>query len=124
MTLSRDRKSPDEGQLLSALVAGAALFTGVTGNALFAVLGLLTSLPLLRRLHRRFDTWRAPAVALAAFAVMFSLSAFVIGPAISAGTDVSNSSDPAVEPSHSDEHHEQRDAAPDPARLAVDTIRW
>jgi hypothetical protein len=89
------------------LVAGAALFTGATGNALFAVLGLLTSLPLLWRLHRRFGTWRAPAVALSAFAVMFSLSAFVLGPAISGETDVPNSPDPAVEPSHSDEHHEQ-----------------
>jgi hypothetical protein len=91
---------------------------------MFAVLGLLTSPLLLRRLHRRFDTWRAPAVALAAFAAMFSLSAFVIGPVVSAGTDVSNSSDPAVEPSPSDEHHEQQYAAPDPARLAGGAIRW
>jgi hypothetical protein len=66
-----------------ALLGGAVLVTGATGNALFAGLGLVLSLPLLRRLYRRFGTWRAPALALALFALMFSLSAFVIGPAIS-----------------------------------------
>jgi hypothetical protein len=64
------------------LLAGAALASGVTGNLLFGLLGLLLSVPLLRRLYRRFRTWRAPAVAVAVFAVMFSISAFVIGPAI------------------------------------------
>ena len=66
-----------------SLFAGAVLVTGVAGNVLFGVLGLVFSLPLLRRLYRRFGSWKAPAVALAVFAVMFSLSAFVIGPAIS-----------------------------------------
>ena len=64
------------------LLGGAVLVTGATGNLVFAVLGLLLSLPLLRRLYRRFRTWKAPAIALAVFALMFSLSAFVIGPAI------------------------------------------
>lgn len=63
--------------------AGAALVTGVGGNLAFGALGLLLSVPLLRRLHRRFRTWKAPAAALVAFATMFSFSAFVIGPAIS-----------------------------------------
>jgi hypothetical protein len=66
-----------------ALLGGALLVTGATGNVLFAVLGLVLSLPLLRRLYRRFGTWKAPALALALFALTFSLSAFVIGPAIS-----------------------------------------
>lgn len=65
------------------LLGGAVLVTGATGNVLFAVLGLVFSLPLLRRLYRRFDSWKAPALALGVFALMFSLSAFVIGPAIS-----------------------------------------
>ena len=65
------------------LLAGVALVSGAAGNILFGVLGLVFSLPLLRRLYRRFGTWKAPAVALAVFATMFSLSAFVIGPAIS-----------------------------------------
>ena len=69
-----------------SFLAGAALVTGVGGNLLFGALGLLLSVPLLRRLYRRFGTWKAPAVAVAVFAIMFSLSAFVIGPAIS-GTD-------------------------------------
>ena len=65
------------------LLGGAVLVTGATGNVLFAVLGLAFSLPLLRRLYRRFGTWKAPTLALGVFALMFSLSAFVIGPAIS-----------------------------------------
>ena len=64
------------------LLAGVALVSGAAGNVLFGLLGLVFSLPLLRRLYRRFGTWKAPAVALAVFATMFSLSAFVIGPAI------------------------------------------
>jgi hypothetical protein len=65
-----------------SLFAGALVITGAAGNLLFGALGLLLSVPLLRRLHRRFGTWKAPALALAAFAAMFSLSAFVIGPAL------------------------------------------
>src|SRR6266487_2944543 len=62
-----------------------ALITGAGGTALFGVLGLVASVPLLLRLRRRFGTWWAPAIGLAVFAVMFSLSAFVIGPAIDSG---------------------------------------
>ena len=64
------------------LIAGAALLTGATGNVLFFALGLVFSIPLLRRLYRRFHNWRAPVIAIAIFAAMFSLSAFVVGPAI------------------------------------------
>lgn len=69
------------------LIAGAAFLTGVGGNALFYVLGLVFSVPMLRRLYGRFGTWRAPAIAIAVFTAVFSLSAFVIGPAISGGDD-------------------------------------
>lgn len=91
------------------LIAGAALVTGAGGNLLFGVLGLLFSIPLLRRLYHRFNTWKAPAIALAIFAAMFSLSAFVIGPAI---TSDSPADGPAPAPSqsptaeHSDHHGE------------------
>lgn len=64
------------------LIAGAALVTGAAGNVLFFALGLLLSIPLLRRLYRKFRTPWAPAIAVAIFTAMFSLSAFVIGPAI------------------------------------------
>ena len=86
--------------------AGAALVTGVGGNLLFGALGLLLSVPLMRRLYRRFRTWKAPAVAVAVFAVMFSLSAFVIGPAIS-GTDPQPAPGPTeqIDPEHA-EHHD------------------
>jgi hypothetical protein len=65
------------------IIAGAALVGGVGGSLLFGLLGLLLSVPLLRRLYRRFHTWKAPAIALAIFVLMYALSAFVIGPAIS-----------------------------------------
>ncbi len=68
------------------IIAGAALVTGVGGNLLFGVLGLLLSAPLLRRLYRRFHTWKAPVIALGIFALMYALSAFVIGPAITGDT--------------------------------------
>lgn len=64
-------------------LAGAALLAGATGRVLFAVGGLVAAVPFLRRLRRRFGTWRAPVIALAVFATMFSLSSFVVGPALS-----------------------------------------
>jgi hypothetical protein len=87
--------------------AGAALVTGVGGNLVFGALGLLFSVPLLRRLYRRFRTWKAPAVALVVFATMFSLSAFVIGPAIS-GDDDTAPTPPGqnVSPEEHTEHHD------------------
>ena len=81
------------------LIFGAALVTGAGGNLLFGAVGLLLSLPLLRRLYNRFHTWKAPAIALAIFVAMFSLSAFVIGPAISGS---SSSETPAQTPDHSE----------------------
>lgn len=66
-------------------LAGAAVLAGASGRVLFAVIGLVASIPLLRRLQRRFASWKAPAVALVIFALMFSVSSFVIGPAISGG---------------------------------------
>jgi hypothetical protein len=65
------------------LLAGTALVAGSGGTALFGVVGLLASVPMLLRLRRRFGSWRAPAIGLAVFALTFTLSAFVIGPAVS-----------------------------------------
>lgn len=65
------------------LLAGTALVAGSGGTALFGALGLVASIPMLVRLYRKFGTWAAPALGLVVFAAMFSLSAFVIGPAIS-----------------------------------------
>ena len=69
----------------TGLIFGAALVTGTVGNLLFGAVGMLFSVPLLRRLYRRFKTWKAPAIAFVILVAMFSVSAFVIGPAISDG---------------------------------------
>lgn len=80
------------------LLAGTALVAGSGGTALFGALGLLASIPMLIHLYRRFDSWVAPALGLLVFAVMFSLSAFVIGPAISGtGQDVGPGPVPTVD---------------------------
>ena len=63
-------------------LAGAAFLTGATGSVLFGVLGLALTTPTLLRLRRRFQTWLAPGIALALFALAFTLSTFIIGPAI------------------------------------------
>ena len=93
------------------LLAGAALITGASGNALFYVIGLVFSVPMLLRLYRRFRTPWAPAIAVAVFTALFSLSAFVIGPAISGTEDTptpspSSPADPTPSPTgdHSTHH--------------------
>lgn len=77
------------------IIAGAAFIAGAAGNALFYVLGLLLSVPMLRRLHRRFGSWIAPGVAVAIFTAMFLVSALVVGPAI---TSDGGSDEPARAP--------------------------
>lgn len=88
------------------LLAGTALVAGTGGTLVFAVIGLLASIPMLLRLRRRFASWWAPAIGLAVFVAMFSVSAFVIGPAISGGDGSSgggqNNPVPAVD--HSSHH--------------------
>lgn len=76
------------------LFAGA-LFAGVGGSLLFGVVGFLASIPFLVRVRRRTGSWRMPAVLLALFAVIFSISTFVIGPAIT--TTPSEQPSPASE---------------------------
>jgi hypothetical protein len=90
--------------------AGAVLVTGATGNLLFGVLGLLFSIPLLRRLHRRYHTWKAPAAALGVFAAMFTFSTLVLGPALtgednSASTPERPAPSDTLSPEEHDEHH-------------------
>ena len=61
-------------------LAGAALLAGFGGKALFFALGLVLSLPMLRRLYRRFGTLVAPALAVVAFAAVFTFSTLVVAP--------------------------------------------
>lgn len=91
-------------------LAGAALFAGVGGSLLFGLLGLIVSIPFLGRMYRRFGTWRAPAIALAVFVGVFSLSTFVIGPKINGeGGSTATQAAPgslAPSPTEHEEHHE------------------
>ncbi len=90
-------------------LAGAALLAGAGGTVLFAAIAIAVSIPFLLRIYRRFRTWIAPAIALGLMAAAFSLSSFVIGPAIAGGGD----ENPPVEqpgvqqpkPSGHDAHH-------------------
>ncbi len=61
-------------------LAGAALLAGVGGKAIFFAAGLLLAVPMLRRLHRRFGTIAAPALAVVVFAAVFTLSSAVVAP--------------------------------------------
>ena len=82
-------------------LAGAALLAGISGKAVFFALGAILSLPLLRRIYRRFGTWIAPALALAAFAAMFVFSSSVIAPRLTADDAPATRLE---QPSHN-EHH-------------------
>lgn len=84
-------------------LAGAALLAGVGGTLLFAAIGFVAAIPFLLGLYRRFASWRAPAIALAVFAAMFSLSSFVIGPAISGADDAPTR--PGIEQRDGHEQH-------------------
>ena len=83
------------------LLAGTAIVAGTAGNVLFFVVGLILSVPLLRRLYRRFGSWVAPALGVAVFTGMFVLSAFVLGPTLFGG---SSPETPAQTPAPSQSH--------------------
>lgn len=68
-------------------LAGAALFGGVAGSLLFGGLGLVAAIPLLLRMRRRSGGWRRPLAALVLFAAVFSVSTFVVGPALTGGEE-------------------------------------
>ena len=75
-------------------LAGAALLGGVAGSLLFGAAGLLLSIPFLLRVHRHCGNWRIPALLLVTFATVFSVSTFVVGPAL---TDTDDSPAPALQ---------------------------
>jgi hypothetical protein len=87
-------------------LAGAAILAGVGGKAIFFALGLLLSVPMLRRLYRRFGTFVAPALALGVFAALFTFSSLVIAPRLT-GSETTPA--PAIEQpttSNHESHHE------------------
>jgi hypothetical protein len=79
-------------------LAGAAFLTGATGSVLFGALGLALTAPTLLRLRRRFGTWLAPGIALALFALAFTLSTFVIGPAFRGDDAPAKLEEPQADP--------------------------
>ena len=99
-------------------LAGAAVLAGATGKLLFGAIGFVLAIPMLRRLRRRHASWAVPGGVLALMAVVYTFSAFVIGPAITGGGEDSsappknspaqtapNTAPPGVSPSEHDEHH-------------------
>ena len=85
-------------------LAGAALLAGTTGRAAFAVIGIVAAIPFLLRLRSRFGSWAAPGVGLVVFAIMFVLSTFVVGPAIS-GSGGAGQNPGAQQPAGHAQHH-------------------
>jgi len=64
------------------ILAGTAFLAGLWGNLTLYAVGLLLSIPMLRRLQRRFGSIAAPITGVALFTIMFLFSALVLGPAI------------------------------------------
>jgi hypothetical protein len=94
----------------AGLLAGAALLAGTAGALLFGALGFLAAIPFLLRVHRRCGNWRLPGALLALFAVAFSISTFVIGPAMSGASSTGKSTPGQSVPSNAagsehDDHH-------------------
>ena len=83
-------------------LAGAALLGGFGGQVLFFALGLALSVPLLLRLYRRFGTLVAPAVAVVAFADIFTFSSVVVAPRL---TDSDESPVTPIEQPRDHGHH-------------------
>lgn len=83
-------------------LAGAAIFAGAAGTAIFGALGLLAAVPMLMRIRRRSGSWRRPVAMLALFAALFVLSTTVVGPGI-IGDPGGNEPGPS-EPANHEEH--------------------
>ena len=84
-------------------LAGAALVSGAIGSVLFGLLGLVVALPFLLRLHRRSGGWRTPGAVLVLMVAAFSLSTFVVGPAVSGENDTSTETQ--TQPAGHSSHH-------------------
>lgn len=81
-------------------LAGTAIVAGAGGRILFGAVGFVATIPMLRRLRRRTGSWRAPAIALTAFAAIFTFSTLVIGPAVSNSDTPTNTAVPADDVDH------------------------
>lgn len=93
-------------------LAGTALVAGTGGRLVFGLIGFVATIPMLLRLHRRFGTWIAPAIAFTVFAGVFSFSTFVIGPRISGAAAPPN----PVSATEHDAHGHRSTQPPDEGR--------
>lgn len=84
-------------------LAGTAIVAGAGGRVLFGLAGFAATIPMLRRLRRRTGSWRAPGLALAGFAAVYTLSTLFVGPAIGAAT-APDTVEPATEQVEVDHH--------------------
>jgi hypothetical protein len=88
-------------------LAGAALLAGAAGKAMFFVVGLVLSIPMLRRVYRRFGTLAAPTLAIVAFAGVFTFSNLVVAPRLTGSekqTTTPGSEEPAKPSGHAGHH--------------------
>jgi hypothetical protein len=86
-------------------LAGAGLFAGIGGSLLFGLIGLIAAVPFLLRVRRRRRTWRVPALLFVAFGTVFSISTFVVGPAITGGADDAPATTAPGQPPGHEAHH-------------------
>jgi len=77
-------------------LAGAAILAGTGGRILFFGIGLAVAMPMLMGLYRRFDTWAAPAVAVAVFAATYSVSSLFLGPLLTGNQEASLQTPPVT----------------------------
>ena len=86
-------------------LAGAAVLAGTGGQVLFFFVGLAVATPMLIRLYRRFRTWAAPAIAVAIFAVAYTVSSLYLGPLFAGDTTGSISIEPESVTTTTIDHH-------------------
>jgi len=67
-------------------LAGAAVLAGTAGRILFFIIGLAVATPMLIRLYVRYRTWAAPAIAVAVFALTYTVSSLYLGPLLTGET--------------------------------------
>ncbi|MBJ7354323.1 MAG: hypothetical protein JHC98_05815 [Thermoleophilaceae bacterium] len=86
-------------------IVGAALIAGTGGTLLFGLIGLIASVPLLLRVHRRSGGWSVPSGLFALFVAGFAVSTLLIGPAIRGDNQGSHqSSAPEMSGGHTGHH--------------------
>lgn len=86
-------------------LAGAAFLAGAGGKLVFGAVGLVLSIPFLRKLYRRFQTLAAPVVAIGAFIGIFAVSTLVVSPLVTGGSDGGKAPGGQVPAGHASHHN-------------------